>query len=569
MISRALLVPAFEAGSVARLPSGMEYIEKGSDIAEFDSFLPRQEAVKGENDLPASDAWASPLVVAETPPPNWAQSTFPALPPAIPGIRATDTLIPSDTVPVVSLAPAPPPSADPVSAVRLGASPIPASVPPLMPTPPGVSIQDKRSLTDAPPGVTRQGIPAAPASGKATASPQSAIHSFSPPLAPPDVNTPPQKAAGSAGAERVPKRPPPAQTINPPVPLQQAAPPEATPQQRAVLAAAPLPSGPASRIGVEENSLEHSAKAISVATFARPAIDAARLAPDPIAASPAAIGVSMPLTFGSAVQKLSLPVVPEPGSGVPRADVLQETAIVVEAPSSTPSVPVAKDKAAPSASPQPVFAWPSNPEAVAALSPDAHVTIPQNETNFAENTEIAAPAGTATGMQPLAMPAASGDVAVMPTFWSDVADAPLQTQARPAPPPLLPFIVERAQVARDGPVLVTLRPEELGTLRFEIRHTDQGLHLHLSIDQPATLDLLRRHAEQLLQDLRQAGFTGATLSYSDSGAASSGFGGTGGEAPPQKGGSRTGPSSLLTALPADATADRQSRPVAGTLDLRL
>lgn len=65
----------------------------------------------------------------------------------------------------------------------------------------------------------------------------------------------------------------------------------------------------------------------------------------------------------------------------------------------------------------------------------------------------------------------------------------------------------------DGPVTLTLSPQELGTLRFEVQQTGQGLHLHLTVDQPATLDLLRRQGEQLLAELRLSGFQDASLSY--------------------------------------------------------
>ena len=35
----------------------------------------------------------------------------------------------------------------------------------------------------------------------------------------------------------------------------------------------------------------------------------------------------------------------------------------------------------------------------------------------------------------------------------------------------------------------------------------------MTVERPDTLDLLRRHADQLLSDLRQAGFGNATLSF--------------------------------------------------------
>ena len=65
----------------------------------------------------------------------------------------------------------------------------------------------------------------------------------------------------------------------------------------------------------------------------------------------------------------------------------------------------------------------------------------------------------------------------------------------------------------DGPVTLTLSPQELGTLHFVVQETENGLHLHLTVDQPATLDLLRKQGDLLISDLRQAGFHNASLSF--------------------------------------------------------
>jgi len=70
--------------------------------------------------------------------------------------------------------------------------------------------------------------------------------------------------------------------------------------------------------------------------------------------------------------------------------------------------------------------------------------------------------------------------------------------------------------APDRPLTLTLTPEELGTLHFTMSRMAEGMHIHLTVDQPATLDLLRRHADQFLADLRAAGFADATLGFSGS-----------------------------------------------------
>lgn len=136
--------------------------------------------------------------------------------------------------------------------------------------------------------------------------------------------------------------------------------------------------------------------------------------------------------------------------------------------------------------------------------------------------------------------------------------------ARPSAPPvpLTAEIVRLVQSGPDGPVTLTLRPDDLGTLRFEVRQTEQGLHIHLSVEQPQTLDLLRRQGDQLLADLRQAGFAGASLSFAGGGAQ---------DAPAQQRAQPQDTPYPSAAPPArDHLSPRQS-PMAssGSLDLRL
>ena len=72
-----------------------------------------------------------------------------------------------------------------------------------------------------------------------------------------------------------------------------------------------------------------------------------------------------------------------------------------------------------------------------------------------------------------------------------------------------------AQIALEpeGIIDVALNPEELGRLRFELHQHGDQVRVHLVAERPDTLDLLRRHADELLAELRQAGFGGAELSF--------------------------------------------------------
>jgi hypothetical protein len=131
-----------------------------------------------------------------------------------------------------------------------------------------------------------------------------------------------------------------------------------------------------------------------------------------------------------------------------------------------------------------------------------------------------------------------------------------------APPTQLSqTVMQIIQRGGDGPVEMTLRPEELGSMRFEIKTGDR-LHITLYVERPDAMDLIRRHGEMLLNDLRLSGFSNPTLS----------FGEWSRRAPPP---SKPHQTLTTTDLP-PALADASStltlmRPisVAGRLDLRL
>ena len=62
-------------------------------------------------------------------------------------------------------------------------------------------------------------------------------------------------------------------------------------------------------------------------------------------------------------------------------------------------------------------------------------------------------------------------------------------------------------------VEVILSPEELGRVQMEFRAEGNAMRVFLTAERPETLDLLRRHADQLASELRQAGYSGASLSF--------------------------------------------------------
>lgn len=71
--------------------------------------------------------------------------------------------------------------------------------------------------------------------------------------------------------------------------------------------------------------------------------------------------------------------------------------------------------------------------------------------------------------------------------------------------------------AGEGPqpefVELNLSPLELGKMRIEFRTGSDGLYIHLGIERQETLDLVRRHLDDLSADLRSSGFGQTTFSF--------------------------------------------------------
>lgn len=93
--------------------------------------------------------------------------------------------------------------------------------------------------------------------------------------------------------------------------------------------------------------------------------------------------------------------------------------------------------------------------------------------------------------------------------------APHALSGAPHPPPaqIAALIVDQVRSGTPGLIEVSLSPIELGAIRFEMQQGPDGLHVHLAIERPETGDLVRRHVDQLVADLRAAGLGQATLSF--------------------------------------------------------
>ncbi len=96
---------------------------------------------------------------------------------------------------------------------------------------------------------------------------------------------------------------------------------------------------------------------------------------------------------------------------------------------------------------------------------------------------------------------------------------PTQTGASPPQAmtngPIHRQLVEAVQTRGTGTVDLTLNPEELGRVRLSIVSADQDVSINIVAERPETLDLIKRHIDQLSQELRQLGYQNAQFSYGD------------------------------------------------------
>lgn len=97
-------------------------------------------------------------------------------------------------------------------------------------------------------------------------------------------------------------------------------------------------------------------------------------------------------------------------------------------------------------------------------------------------------------------------------LFNQQLNAPIPAVPKP-PPDLAAQITHHMAAAKAGGVELVLSPQELGKIRFEIQQVGDGVRVVLTAERPETIEMLRRHSDQLLQEFRQSGFTGSSLSF--------------------------------------------------------
>ncbi|MFY0682070.1 MAG: flagellar hook-length control protein FliK [Thalassovita sp.] len=98
---------------------------------------------------------------------------------------------------------------------------------------------------------------------------------------------------------------------------------------------------------------------------------------------------------------------------------------------------------------------------------------------------------------------------------------PLTSQPSSAPAPSSPTVTHpvlqhllNTDLRTAQRTEITLSPEELGKLRLIVQPSENGVVIALQAERPETLELMRRHAEMLTQELRSAGYTSVEFEFS-------------------------------------------------------
>lgn len=74
-------------------------------------------------------------------------------------------------------------------------------------------------------------------------------------------------------------------------------------------------------------------------------------------------------------------------------------------------------------------------------------------------------------------------------------------------------VISSASADFSGQIELTLTPDELGSVRFDMRPDGEGMSIVLSAERPETLDLMRRNTADLIAELKQSGIQMASFTF--------------------------------------------------------
>jgi len=81
----------------------------------------------------------------------------------------------------------------------------------------------------------------------------------------------------------------------------------------------------------------------------------------------------------------------------------------------------------------------------------------------------------------------------------------------------IPQVVDIITRQPDRPVEIRLSPEELGRVRMTLSTTETGVTVVIVTERVETMDLMRRHIDQLAQEFRRMGYEDVGFDFKNSG----------------------------------------------------
>lgn len=148
-------------------------------------------------------------------------------------------------------------------------------------------------------------------------------------------------------------------------------------------------------------------------------------------------------------------------------------------------------------------------------TPDRVTSTPPREMAAAPRPEAPAPTGLAAALAEftLELPPGVEPLAsrVTPT-GAPVAGTSAWQAAAQDPRPVLQQVAEALVTTRGDRTEIALSPEELGRIRMVMSGPDRA-HIVIWAERPETLDLVRRNADQLAQQLAEAGVNAGTMEF--------------------------------------------------------
>lgn len=238
-----------------------------------------------------------------------------------------------------------------------------------------------------------------------------------------------------------------------------------------------------------------------------PTTPAATDAPDAPAVQTAVAPTKTPIVDAGVTQQAANPAPTLPGANAAQVAPIHGGGQPVTPARLGRPIPATESVAAP----RPVDGGPINaaPPPVDRAAPDRPAPTVARDPVIAARSEIALPAGLAETLAELPFgtdshtPAAARPTAAAGSGWQAASHDPR---------PVLQQVTDALVSTRGDRTEIALSPEELGRIRLVMSGPDRG-QITIWAERPETLDLVRRNADLLTQQLADAGVSAGSLDF--------------------------------------------------------